>query len=165
MGRDLMRFKDGSARQVLVGLNRIGIVGLPEALKRVEESGLAGREAILSLMMEVVGPRNYIPAGQLEAYRTALWREYLRRRGQDFSAYYSEIPVTVRGAAGEERDRFVSLVESVLADHELRPVISYADADESASGLELLIRGEIIARSSRSRRSLEKAVQQTLSHW
>jgi hypothetical protein len=113
-------------------------------------------------MIEALPPLNYIPDGQAEAYRTAFWREFLRHRGRDFSAWYSELPVTVRGGSGDERDHFVALVTAVLAGHELRPIFTLADGGRSP---ELVIRDEVVASGSQSRASLERAVRRTFSHW
>ena len=157
-----MHFKDKSVVPIRVGLDQIGIVGLHDALKKTDELDASDREAVIERMMEILRPRNYIPDGQVEAYRTAFWREFLRHRGRDFSAWYSELPVTVRGAPGDERDRFVALVNAVLAGHELQPVFSFAAGGHSP---ELVIRDEVVARGSQNRASLERAVRRTFSHW
>jgi hypothetical protein len=157
-----MRFKDKTVTPIRVGLDQIGIVGLHEALKKTDELDPGDREAVVDRMMEVLRPLNYVPDSQVEAYRTAFWREFLRHRGRDFSAWYSELPVTVRGAPGDERDRFVALVEAVLAAHELRPVFTYVAGGPSP---ELVIRDEVVASGSQNRASLERAVRRTFSHW
>jgi hypothetical protein len=157
-----VHFKDKSVTPIRVGLDQVGVVGLHDALKQTEELDPRDREAIVDRMMEILGPRNYIPDRQVEAYRIAFWRESLRQRGRDFSAWYSELPVTVRGAPGDERDRFVALVEATLAAHELRPVFTYAAGGRSP---ELVIRDEVVARGPQNRASLERAVRRTFSHW
>jgi hypothetical protein len=157
-----VHFKDKSVTPIRVGLDQVGIVGLHDALKKTEELDPDGREAIVDRMMEILGPRNYIPDRQVEAYRIAFWRESLRQRGRDFSAWYSELPVIVRGAPGDERDQFVALVEATLAAHELRPVLTYAPGGRSP---ELVIRDEVVARGPQNRAILERAVRQTFSHW
>jgi hypothetical protein len=160
-----MRFKDGSATQILVGLNRVGIVGLRDALQKVADAGVRDREAVVGLMLETLRSQNYIAEQKLEAYRIALWREYLRHRGLDFSAFYSEIPITVRGAAGSERDRFVAVVEAVLARLELRPLVTFTDEGPGQPQPELLIRGEPVAKSSQDSKRLEMAIRRAVSHW
>ena len=157
-----MRFKDKSVTPIRVGLDQIGVVGLHDALKKTDELDPGDREAIVDRMMEILGPRNYIPDRQVEAYRIAFWRESLRQRGRDFSAWYSELPVTVRGGPGDERDQFVALVEATLAAHELRPVFSFGPGGRSP---ELVIRDEVVARGPQNRASLERAVRRTFSHW
>ena len=157
-----MHFKDKSVVPIRVGLDQVGVVGLHDALKKTDDLGPDDREAVVDRMMEVLGPLNYIPDGQLEAYRVAFWREFLRHRARDFSAWYSDLPVTVRGAAGDELDRFVALVTAVLAGHELRPVFTFAAGGPSP---ELVIREELVASGPQNRASLERAVRRTFSHW
>jgi len=157
-----MHFKDKSVTPIRVGLDQIGIVGLHDALKQADELGSSDREAVVDRMMEILGPSNYIPDSQVEAYRTAFWREFLRHRGRDFSDWYSELPVTVRGAPGDERDRFVALVTAVLAAHELRPVFGLSAGGRSP---ELVINGEVVASGPQNRASLDRAVRRTFSHW
>ncbi len=157
-----MHFKDKSVTPIRVGLDQIGIVGFHDALKKTDELDSGDREAIVDRMMEALRPLNYVPDSQVEAYRTAFWRESLRHRGRDFSAWYSELPVTVRGAPGDERDRFVTLVEATLAAHELRPVFTYAAGGRSP---ELVIRDEVVASGPQNRASLDRAVRRTFSHW
>jgi len=157
-----MHFEDKSVTPIRVGLNQIGIVGLHDALKKTDDLDADDRETAVDRMMEHLGPLNYMHERQLEAYRTALWREFLRHRGRDFAAWYSEIPVTVRGAAGDARDRFVALVTAVLAGHELRPVVTFA---EGGPRPELVIRDELVATGEHNRASLEKALRRTFSHW
>ncbi|MEW6367481.1 MAG: hypothetical protein AB1714_22870 [Acidobacteriota bacterium] len=160
-----MRFRDHSVSQVRVGLHSIGVAGLGDALRRAAQSGLQDREAIIDLIMEDLAARNYTPENLAEDYRTAVWREYLRSKGEDFSEYYSAVPVTIRGEPGEDRDRFVSLVEAVLARFELRPVFSFAPAGPDGPNPQLAIGEETIARGLHTRLSLETAVRNSLSGW
>jgi hypothetical protein len=157
-----MRFKDKSVTPIRVELDQIGIVGLHDALKGTDELDPGDRDAVVDRMLGALRSRNYIPESQLEAYRTAFWREFLRHRGRDFSAWYSELPVTVRGGLGDERDAFVALVTAVLAAHELRPVFTFAAGGRSP---ELVIRDEVVASGAQNRASLERAVRRTFSHW
>ena len=157
-----MHFKDKSVTPIRVGLDQIGIVGLHDALKQADELDSSDREGAVDRMMEILAPSNYIPDSQVEAYRTAFRRELLRHRSRDFSAWHSELPVTVSGIPGDERDRFVALVKTVLAAHELRPVFTLAVGGRSP---ELVIRDEVVASGSQNRASLDRAVRRTLSHW
>lgn len=157
-----LQFKDRSVTPVRIGLDPIGIVGLHDALKRTDGLDAAHRAPVVDAMMEHLRPLNYIPEAQIEAYRTALWREFLRHRGRDFSRWYSEVPVTVRGTPGEERDRLADLVKAVLAAHELRPAFTLEPGGSSA---EVVIRDEVVARGTQNRASLERAVRRTFSHW
>jgi hypothetical protein len=157
-----MHFKDRSVTPVRVGLDQIGIVGLHDALKKTDDLDPDDQKRVVDRMMETLRPLNYIPDGQLELYRTAFWREFLRSRGRDFNTWYSELPVTVRGVPGDERDRLVALARTVLAGHELKPVFTYVAGGRNP---ELVIRDEVVASGEHNRASLEKALRRTFSHW
>ena len=160
-----MRCGSYAVSQVLVGLHRVGIVGLHQACEKVSAAGLAGRERTVEFLRAELAADNFMPEGQEEAYRTALWREYLRFLGEDFSEFFSEIPVTVLGEPGGDRDRLAGLCASVLADFELRPVLEFADADEEGPNPQLVIGGTTVARGLPSRRSMKATIRQRLSDW
>lgn len=160
-----MRCGSYAVSQVLVGLHRVGIVGLRQACEKVAAAGLAGREEIEDCLEAELAADNFFPDAQREAYRTALWREFLRFLGEDFSEFFSEVAVTVRGEPGEDRDRLAGLCTSVLADFELRPVTEFADADEEGPGPQLVVGGAIIAQGLPSRKSLKATVRHRLSDW
>jgi len=160
-----MKCRDYSVTQILVGLHRVGVVGLRDALKLVEASGLDDREQLVDLMVGELAGDNYIPDGQVEAFRVALWRELLRHRGEDFSPFFEPVAVTVRGRPGEERDRFAELVRSVLAAFELRAEVTFEDHPGDGPSPQLLIGGEIVARGPHDRRRLEGAVRRSLTDW
>ncbi|MDH3813860.1 MAG: hypothetical protein OEV48_05210 [Acidobacteriota bacterium] len=152
--------------QVLVGLHRVGIVGLRQACEKVAAVGLAGRQEIVDFLLSELGADNFIPVGQEEAFRTALWREYLRFVGGDFSEFFSEIEVTVGGEPGENRDSLVERCTLVLAEFELRPVVDLAGANQGGGpDPELVIGGTTVARGLPSRKSLRATIRQRLSDW
>ena len=152
--------------QVLVGLHRVGIVGLRQACEKVAAVGLAGRQEIVDFLLSELGADNFIPVGQEEAFRTALWREYLRFVGVDFSEFFSEIEVTVGGEPGENRDSLVERCTLVLAEFELRPVVDLAGANQGGGpDPELVIGGTTVARGLPSRKSLRATMRQRLSDW
>ena len=160
-----MRCGSYAVSQVLVGLHRVGIVGLNQSCEKVVSAGLVQRSEIIDFLQAELAADNYIPEEQEEAYRTALWREYLRYSGGDFSEFLSEIEVTIRGEQGEERDRLVDLCTSVFAKFELRPQIEFTSADEEGINPQLVIGGEMVASGLPSRKSLETTIRQRLSHW
>jgi hypothetical protein len=161
----LMRCGSYAVSQVLVGLHRVGIVGLHQACEKVAAAGLGGRAEVVNFLLDELATDNFIPEGQEEAYRTALWREFLRFLGEDFSEFFSEIEVTVRGEPGEDRDRLADLCASVLADFELRPVLEFTGAEEEGPNPQLVIGDTMVARGLPSRRSLKATVRQRLSDW
>lgn len=151
--------------QVMVGLHRVGVVGLRQALVAVDELALAECDAILDALMALLGDDNYIPERQVEAFRVALWREYLRHRGEDFSAFFSEVEVMVRGEPGEERDLFVETVVSIFGEFELRPVFTFAPAVTGEANPQLAIGDDAIVRGFPSRRAFKAAVRASFSDW
>lgn len=160
-----MKCKDYSVRQILIGLHRVGIVGLHNAIRSAEDSKLLDREAIVDLMLENLRLSNYIPDEQTDAYRPALWREYLRYRGEDISDLYTPVPVIVRGEASDDRDRFVEMMRTAMALFELRPDITFAPADTDGTHPVLVIGEDVVARGAQSQRGMEKAIRQSLSDW
>ena len=160
-----MRCKDHSVRQILIGLHRVGIVGLADAIKGAEASDLRDRESIVELILAMLRPDNYIPEQQLGDYRRALWREFLRHSGEDLSDFYTEIPVIIRGDPGEDRDRFLELTRAAMARFELQPVVELAPPGDEGPNPQLVIGGEVVARGPQTPRALENAVRRSLSDW
>lgn len=160
-----MRCSNTGSDTILVGLHRVGLVGLRAALEKADGSGLEDRDAILDLLIETLAADNYIPDSQLEPFRVAIWREYLRRKGEDIRPFYSEIEVTVTGQPGGDRDQFVGMMRSVFGDFELSPVIAFARAGEGGADPRLVINDETIVRGLQSRRSFKSAVHKSISDW
>jgi hypothetical protein len=154
-----------SVTKVLIGLQQVGVVGLREAFKNTDASGLTEREAIVDLIMEALAHHNYIPASEVESYRQAVWRELLRYRGEDFRHVYSEVDVVVRGVPGDERDRFVETLASVFGDFELKPRIVFAPPDAEGPHPQLLIFDEPIVKGCLNRKDFKQAVRKHISHW
>jgi len=160
-----MRAKEYSVTQVLIGTHRVGLVGLRGCLQMVGRSDLEDKDAIIGLMMEELSRSNFIPETRAEEYRAAVWREYLRSRGEDFSEFYSELPVVLRGGSDEERDRLDRMITSALAKHELRPAMTVVRAAEEDLELVLEIDGEVVVRGLPTLDGLRKAVRHRLSDW
>lgn len=156
---------DYAVQQVLVGLHRVGIVGLRQACAKIADSGPDEPEAVVDALLEELRADNYVEDEQFEDYRTALWREYLRFLGRDFSAHFSTIHVVVRGDADEARDRLVELCRSVLADFELRPDLELQSAGDDDPRPELLIGDSPVARGLPSRKELKATIRRRLSDW
>jgi hypothetical protein len=153
------------APQILVGINRVGIVGLRDALARAGDCGLTEREEIVDFLLEALATDNYIPANRTEDFRIALWREYLRSRNEDFSEFFSEIEVTVAGEVGEKRDGFLELLNTVFTEFELKPVVAFAPPSEDGPNPQLIIDDEIIVRGLQSRHSFKAAIHKSISDW
>lgn len=155
----------GNVATTLIGLHKVGIIGLHGALREVERSGLSEREAILDRLMEILGEENYIPPSQTEDYRRAVWREFLRRKGADFREFYSEVEVVVRSGPGDDRDRFVETLTSVFGDLELKPLVTFAEPEEGNTPPQLRIGEHVIVEGLLSRRAFKEAVRKSLSDW
>jgi hypothetical protein len=147
--------------QILVGLFRVGVVGLKNALERAASSGCDDRETVVDRMLADLRRDNYVPDALLEAYRGALWREYLRYRGEDFSAHLSEVEVRICSRPGSARDRLVSMLTGALRKHELRPVVRF----EEGPGLRVEIGEHTLLDGAVTREKLALAIRQTLSDW
>jgi len=158
----------GSGRvvtKVLVGLHEVGIVGLREAFEEAEREAPADREAAVLRALEILDARNWVPESQSEDFRRAVWREYLRRRGEDLRSYFSRLEVTVRGEAGGARDALEALLASVLGDFELAPVVTHEAPDTPGANPKIVIAGEEIAEGPTDRRSLKQAIRKRIAHW
>lgn len=154
-----------STTKILVERQRVGIVGLHEAFTEIEEAGLSDREAIASRLFEILSHKNYIPASQAEAYRVAFLREFLRYRGEDITALYSEIDVLVRGVPGDTRDRFVDAVSSLFSDFELRPIVHLADPDADGPHPKLLIDDEAVIVGDMPSSAMRPLIKRWISDW
>jgi|GEM_PF-2875327 len=157
--------KPSGVNLILIGLHRVGIVGLGKAFKQIDDSGLTDREEITDRIIGLLADGNYIPDTQREAYRIALWREFLRYQGQDISEYYSEVEVKVRGEVGDLRDQFVDTLISVFGEFELRPTITFVSPTGEDPRPELLMDDDTIVRGPVSRQNLKAAVGRRISDW
>jgi hypothetical protein len=149
----------------MVDLYRVGLVGFKEALEKADGSGLEDREAIVDLLVDSLTPENYVPDAQMPAFRVAMWREFLRFRGEDVSEFFSEAEVVVRGEPGDERDRFVATLTDVFADFELKPLIAYEPPGEDGPNPQLVINDEVVLRGNPSRQNFKAAVRKSFSGW
>ncbi len=151
--------------QVLVGLHRVGVVGLAGALAEVDRMAPSDENAAVELLLELVAADNYVAPAQRDEYRRALRRELLRHRGADFTAYLSEVPARLRMEPGPERDRVVSLLEESLAEVELRPLLVEEIPEWPDAPPELVLNGELVLRGDVGRERLRAAIRQSLSDW
>ena len=161
----LLRCGSYAVSQVLVGLHRVGLVGLRQACAKGVAAGLTERDEIVELLLAELAADNFIPDAQRDDYRIALWREYLRSVGEDFSEFFSEIEVTLRGEASEDRDLLAGLCASVLADFELRPLVEFEVADNQDPKPQLVIGDALVASGLPSRKVLKAIIRHRLSDW
>lgn len=155
----------GSVTKILVGLHQIGVVGLWDILKQADGWEIDDPEALLDRVMTEIAEHNYVPESQAVNYRRAVWREYLRRKGEDISPFFSELEVTVHGEEGPERDRFTGILRSVLAEFELKPRITFAAAEQGGPAPALAVDGDVIVAGETDRPRFKAAVQRSISDW
>jgi len=160
-----MGCKSFGVNQMFVDLYRVGINGLHDALKKADESGLTDRAEIVELILQSLASSNYIPSSQDESYRMALWREYLRFKGKDFSEFFSAVDLIVRGEPGEELDRFLQMTNAVFADFELRPVIMVEPPAPGERSPQLVVGNEAVVCGAVGRAQFKSAVQKSFSDW
>jgi hypothetical protein len=155
----------GSVTKILVGLHQIGVVGLWDILKKADGWEIGDPEALIDRVMAEIAEHNYVPESQAENYRRAVWREYLRRKGEDISPYFSELEVTVRGEDGPVLERFTAILRSVLAEFELQPLITFAAAEPGVPAPALIIDDDVIVTGETDRPQFKAAVQRSISDW
>lgn len=151
--------------QVMVDLHRVGIVGLRQALSDLDAAQLDDEREAVDFLVERLAEDNYVPVSEMEAYRAALWREVLRHRGEDFSAFFPVVEATVYGEEGEDRDRFVARVRAVFSEFELRPEITLVrPADDGRHPL-LRVGEHEILRGLQSLPATRLAIRKSFSGW
>lgn len=151
--------------QVMIGLHRVGFVGLQQALKDLDAENLEGRDEVVSWLRQRLAHDNFFPDNEAEAYEQALWREVLRHRGQDFSEYLPTVEVTVSGDAGERRDRFADQVRRVFSEFELRAEIRFSDCRDGGLQPVLTYGDHEILRGLASRQATRLAIRKSFSGW
>lgn len=156
---------DRSTTKILVGLQRIGIIGLYEAFEEVVAAGLLDREAIASRLAEIVARENYVPPEIAAAYRRAVLREFVRYKGESIHELYSELEILVCGVPGEVRDRFVDTLRSVLSEFELTPIVRFASPDSEGPHPKLLIDDETVLAGDLPDHAMRPLIKARLSHW
>jgi len=151
--------------KILIGLDRVGIVGLEAACEQAAASGREGREEIVALLLAAIGRANYVPPVSEEDYRKALWREYLRHRGEDIRHLYSEIEVVLGADEAEERERLAAVVTAALAEHELQPLWRHEAPDPSRPAPQVAIAGQPVAAGPLSDAALRRAIKARMDDW
>ena len=145
---------------LLVGDHRVTLVGLRRALEEA-----ASAEAAVTSLMTSLSRENYIPDGERESYRRALTREYLRHRGEDFGEFLSEIPVTVRGEAGAQLEGFTVAVRAILAEMDLRPLVTFEPPVAGEPSPRLVINDQLVVEGTLRREQIKAAISRSISGW
>jgi len=151
--------------QILIGLHRIGLFGLREALLETEASGLTERDAVTDRLIELLAANNYLPTAEADEFRLALWREYQRHLGEDIRDLYSRIEVVVRGEPGEARDTFVERLVSVFGDYELQPEVAFEPASPRGLNPQLVLGEDVVVEGLATRRAMKEGVRKRITDW
>ncbi len=151
--------------KILVGRNLVGLTGLIETFRAAEQTGYTDREQLVDCFLTSLAQSNYISRSFLDDYRIALWREFLRYRGEDFSAFFSEIEVAVHGDPGLERDKFGQILSVVFHELELNPLVSFHPPVGNEKNPQLSIDGVAIVRGLLGHQAFKTAVRRSLSEW
>ena len=150
---------------LLVGDHRVTLVGLRDALRETASAPHPDREAAVTSLMTSLSRENYIPDGERESYRRALTREYLRHRGEDFGEFLSEIPVTVRGEAGAQLEGFTVAVRAILAEMDLRPLVTFEPPVAGEPSPRLVINDQLVVEGTLRREQIKAAISRSISGW
>jgi hypothetical protein len=155
----------GHVERVLVGLHRVGLVGLRDALATVAAEGVIEREAVVDRLLGILAADNYLPEPPSPDLRLALWREFERFRGRPVAHLYPEVDVELRGPRGPRGDRLVALLTDVLAEFELRPSVHWTPPAPDQRDLVLVARDEVVTEGLPSRVRLKAALRKIVSDW
>ncbi len=111
--------------QVRVGQKMIGLTGLEEIFQALKDSP-ESPEDLQEEMLRRVAAKNYLPASLRPDYRSALWREFRRFRGE---AVEKDAPagleIELLGLGCFGCQRFHQQVVNILADRRIQAGLDY----------------------------------------
>ena len=102
--------------RILVGKAKVGIHGLKAALEQAQDLEGRPEEEIAQALLELLRPRNYIPAGAQEEYRQAFLKEYKKARGEQVDAEAGVLNIKVLGPGCPSCQAFSQLVMAALEE-------------------------------------------------
>ena len=111
--------------QIRVGQKLIGLTGLEEIFQALKDSP-ESPEDLQEELLRRVAAKNYLPASLRPDYRSALWREFRRFRGEAVDADAPvglEIKLLGLGCFGCQR--FYQQVVNILADRRIQAGLDY----------------------------------------
>ena len=139
-------------RQIRVGENRVGLVGLEEAFEAIRELSLP-EEALRKELLKRVKEKNYIPEQAESLFEEALWREYRRYLGEEVQEDYGgKLVVQVLGVSCPRCDALEREVRSALAELEIEAVVEHVSDPREIARFgpvptpTLVINGRIVSR-------------------
>ena len=111
--------------QIRVGQKMIGLTGLEEIFQALKDSP-GSPEDLQEELLRRVAAKNYLPAARRGDYRSALWREFRRFRGEAVDADAPvglEIKLLGLGCFGCQQ--FYQRVVNILADRRIQAGLDY----------------------------------------
>lgn len=119
-----------SERTLLIGAAKVGLLHLETALGQMLASPELGEEEAVAWLLAAVKKHNYVPASADELYRTALRREYRRRRGEAVEAQPG-LAIRVLGSGCVSCNRINTMLIEILDRLQLAAEIDQVqDLDE-----------------------------------
>jgi len=112
--------------QVQVGKTRVGLRGLEEAFRQIQEGRWDSPEQAREELLSRVAARNYIPAGSREDYARALWREYRRFQGERLTPEApAGLEITLLGLGCAACQGFYQMLMDTVANLGLEAGVQY----------------------------------------
>lgn len=102
--------------QIVVGDQRIGMIGLTGILKAVKNMQLAGEEKLSDALIEQARKANYIASEAEAMFRDALYREYRRYMGEEVSDMRSSLEVRVFGPGCMRCEELMRRIRAIVAE-------------------------------------------------
>jgi hypothetical protein len=109
--------EDKDYRLVLVGRDRIGLIGLKEIFEELKPQRRKPESLLKELLVERTGKKNYVPASSGEEYGRALHREFKKFLGEEVDEERGRfLEVTVLGPGCYSCDKLEQDVMAVLSE-------------------------------------------------
>lgn len=104
--------------QIMVGKNKIGIIGLEGFLKEMDKESLnLSDQKIGAMMLEKLSKKNYIPSAVADLYASAFLREYKKFIGEPIPETASEgIEIKVLGAGCPRCDQLEQILMALIEE-------------------------------------------------
>ncbi|GAB6096155.1 hypothetical protein JCM14469_24080 [Desulfatiferula olefinivorans] len=116
-------------RQIKVGANTVGIIGLKQALADLAaEKDTLSDEEITQRLMQALGKKNYIAPPARERYEQAFFREYCLAVGRPVEPEVTEpgvIDIKILGPGCTRCDQLEREVMAIVADLKIRAAIDH----------------------------------------
>jgi small redox-active disulfide protein 2 len=102
--------------QVSLGKFKVGIIGLKEAVEEVKALQGQSDEEIAQALLDILKPRNYIPASSQEDYKKAFLREFKKALGGKVIEERTGVSIKILGPGCPSCDRLEQTVMEVLVE-------------------------------------------------